>query len=113
MNSLQESQTINKSHLMTAYNRAVHSGKFCRKRTNKALGILMSSKLALLPDGTAIVSGTDTYFVSRDGCDCPDARWRGQTCKHQLARYLTLKMKLLARQAAPPDTNTTHERMAA
>lgn len=64
----------------------------------------MSSKLALLPDGTAIASGTDTYFVTRNGCDCPDSTWRGQTCKHQLARYMAMKMAVLAseEQAAAP-----------
>lgn len=95
----QEGGRLNLSTLMSSYNYAVHSGKFERGRVNRALGIVMSGRIALLPDGNAIAEGNgDTYYITREGCDCPDHTWRRQTCKHQIARFLILKSVLLAKQ---------------
>lgn len=90
--------SLDKSKLFSAFNLARHSGKFDRKRVNRALGIVQARKVALLPNGAALVEGNSepAYWVNSEGCDCPDHLWRGVTCKHQIARFIALKMQVLS-----------------
>ncbi len=85
---------ISKSTLFTAYNKARVCG-LDRKRVNRALGYIQAGRVALLENGTAIVSGSETYYVTKDGCDCPDHKYRGSDCKHMVARWLLLKIEVL------------------
>jgi hypothetical protein len=57
------------------------------ERLAKALVLAQDGHVALEDDGTATVqgSGTQPYTVQGGVCDCPDAKKRGQPCKHALA----------------------------
>ncbi len=88
-------QPVNKSTLFTVFNRArARAAGLDRKRVNRALGYIQAGRVALLDDGTAIVSGNaePVYYVSAAGCDCPDHLWRAARCKHMISRWLMLRI---------------------
>ncbi|MGD9724771.1 MAG: SWIM zinc finger family protein [Pirellulales bacterium] len=62
---------MNKSILFRNYNAARALG-LDRGRLNKALGLAQSKS-------------APKYITSADFCSCADAKYRGVTCKHQIA----------------------------
>jgi hypothetical protein len=91
---------INKSTLFTVFNKArAKSAALDRGRVNRALGLIQSGKIKLLADGSAAggCNGT-TYLVTKHGCTCPDATFRGIWCKHRVARGILVRM---SEQPAP------------
>jgi uncharacterized Zn finger protein len=88
--------SIDKSTLFSVFNKArAGSAGLDRGRVNRALGYVQAGRVALLDDGTAIVSGNaePVYYVSAAGCDCPDHLWRAARCKHQIARWLLIRLQ--------------------
>jgi hypothetical protein len=94
MNSQQSTPTFSKSQLFTQFNRArARSAGLDRQRVNRALGYIQAGRATLLADGTAVIRGNgETYYVNAEGCECADHTFRGKVCKHQIARWLMLRV---------------------
>lgn len=62
------------------------------RRATKAAGIVTRQEVIPCDDRAGYYSVTDTgtgsgntYFASATSCSCPDAQFRGNRCKHQIA----------------------------
>lgn len=72
-----------------------------RDRLAKALDLVLTNAVSLLPDGTARVrSGSHTYHLAPD-CTCEDAQRRGKGCKHALAVLIHRRTTALLESTAP------------
>jgi hypothetical protein len=72
-----------------------------RDRLTKALDLVLTNAVSLLPDGTARVrSGSHTYHLAPD-CTCEDAQRRGKGCKHALAVLIHRRATALLESMAP------------
>jgi hypothetical protein len=94
---------LDKSTLFSVFNKARAKGAgLDRGRVNRALGLIQSGKIKLLADGSAAggCNGT-TYLVTKHGCTCPDATYRGIWCKHRVARGILVRMSEQAPKIAP------------
>lgn len=66
----------------------------CGERVAKALSLAQNGCVTLQDESgesTALVRSNNaqvTYVVSQGSCTCPDAHYRRQQCKHQLAALL-------------------------
>jgi hypothetical protein len=72
-----------------------------RDRLTKALDLVLTNAVSLLPDGTARVrSGSHAYHLAPD-CTCEDAQRRGKGCKHALAVLIHRRATALLEGTAP------------
>lgn len=72
-----------------------------RDRLTKALDLVLTNAVSLLPDDTARVrSGSHTYHLAPD-CTCEDAQRRGKGCKHALAVLIHRRATALLESTVP------------